>query len=139
MKYFLKKCNLFSVVKFHFPTQQGVSQPGSTGTRPGQPFVPQGRPGTGQGHQTGSPAPVPGSINRPTTTSTRRPISVTGTSTTPGEDSRRTLYEIVEDPALLIRGRPVHLTKIFELFHKAGIEDILNGPGRVFFYCLKFC
>ncbi|XP_054710682.1 uncharacterized protein LOC129220309 [Uloborus diversus] len=57
------------------------------------------------------------------------PISVTGTSTTPGEDSRRTLYEIVEDPALLIRNHPVKLSKIFSLFHKAGIEDLLTGPG----------
>lgn len=54
---------------------------------------------------------------------------MTGTSTSPGEDSRRSLYEIVEDPALLIRGRPVQLTRIFELFHKAGIEDFLTGPG----------
>lgn len=73
--------------------------------------------------------PPPAPVRRPVTT-TRLPISGTGISTTTGDDARRTLYEIVEDPALLIRGRPVQLTKIFELFHKAGIEDILTSSGK---------
>lgn len=100
---------------FNRQTTVGIAQP----RRP----VPRPQPGTS----------FPGRV---TTSTTRIPVSVTGTSATPEEDSRRTLYEIVEDPSLLIRGRPVKLTKIFELFHKAGIEDVLLGAGIAFPYLL---
>ncbi|GFY56844.1 transforming growth factor-beta-induced protein ig-h3 [Trichonephila inaurata madagascariensis] len=104
-------------------TNQPYRPTGSADFQPSQPFIPQRRPISPPRQQTNS---YPG---RGTSTP-RVPVSVTGT-TTPGEDTRRTLYEIVEDPALLIRGTPVKLTKIFSLFHKAGIEDILSGPGPI--------
>ncbi|CAL1276763.1 unnamed protein product [Larinioides sclopetarius] len=103
-----------------------VNQPGSADIAVNQPFVPQRRPVSPTRQQIGSVTSYPG---RGTSTP-RAPVSVTGTAT-PSEDSRRSLYEIVEDPALLIRGTPVKLTKIFALFHKAGIEDILSGPGPI--------
>ncbi|GIX94738.1 transforming growth factor-beta-induced protein ig-h3 [Caerostris extrusa] len=107
-----------------YPQNQPNRQTGSADVQPNQPFTPQRRPVPPSRLPVGSVTSYP---ERGTSTP-RVPISVTGT-TTAGEDSRRTLYEIVEDPALLIRGTPVKLTKIFSLFHKAGIEDILSGPG----------
>ncbi|GFT76242.1 transforming growth factor-beta-induced protein ig-h3 [Nephila pilipes] len=105
-------------------TNQPLGPTGTADVQPNQPFIPQRRPISPPRQQPGFVTSFPGRG----TSSPRIPVSVTGTST-PGEDTRRTLYEIVEDPALLIRGTPVKLTKIFSLFQKAGIEDILSGPG----------
>ncbi|KFM68327.1 Transforming growth factor-beta-induced protein ig-h3, partial [Stegodyphus mimosarum] len=113
-------------------TLPAVNQPQTPGRQPSsdvgpgsQIFSPQRQPVVHQGQRTTSRTQYPGRVS----TTPRVPISVTGTSTASGEDTRRTLYEIVEDPALLIRGQPVKMTKIFDLFHKAGIENVLTGPG----------
>ncbi|KAG8183088.1 hypothetical protein JTE90_010911 [Oedothorax gibbosus] len=114
------------------PQTQGLPTPPPLSFQPIQTTsLPVNRPTTAGLAQPRRPVqPQPGvSFPGRVTTTTRIPVSVTGTSANPEEDSRRTLYEIVEDPSLLIRGRPVKLTRIFELFHKAGIEDVLLGAG----------